>query len=417
MSVFSALSYGVAGMQAQSSRLAALSNNIANTSTAGYRRVDVDFAALVTSGGTGERTPSAGGVTTLGRTDVARNGAIEGSTNGTDLALRGAGFFLVEDAAGGGEPLLTRAGQFRVDDQGRLVNANGYALLGVRTDDAGAPTSPLSDPASLQTLDVANLTFTGSPTTQVGYTGNIPAQATGGANPPETSTLTVFDDLAAPRTLTLQWTPNAGAANQWTLDLFDNGANVGAVDVSFNAVGPQAGSPAAYASALPVANGVVSVPINGGAQTVQLNLGAPGSYDGVTQFDGPFATQSTRDGAGFGAFSGVEIDEAGVVFARFDNGQTRPVYQIPVARNANDDGLNAIDGAAFQRTAASGELRIGVAGQAGFGAVSAFAVERSNVDIAEELTALIETQRAYSSNTTVVRTADEMLDEATRLKR
>ncbi len=419
MSVFSALSYGVAGMQSQASRLAALSNNIANASTDGYRRVDVDFASLVTSGGVGQATPSTGGVLTIGRTDIARNGAIEASTSGTDLAIAGNGFFLAQDATAGGAPVLTRAGSFAVDQTGVLVNANGYALLGARLDAGGAPLTPLTDVANLEPINLGNINFTGSPTTDATYSGNLPAAATGpgGSGQTETTSITVFDDLGSARNLTLEWVPNAATANQWTLNLFDNGAAVGSVDVTFNATGAAAGAPAGYASALPIAAGVVSVPVNGGAQTVQLNLGAPGSYDGVTQFDGEFVAQATRNGAAFGAFSGVEIDESGTVFARFDNGEIRPVYQIPLARTANDNALNALDGAAFEQTAGSGDLRIGAAGEAGFGAIAAFATERSNVDIAEELTALIETQRAYSSNTTVVQTADEMLEEATRLKR
>ncbi len=418
MSVFSALSYGVAGMQAQSNRLAALSNNIANSSTDGYRRSDVDFAALVTSGGVGEAAAPSGGVRTIGRTDITRSGAIEASTSGTHLAINGGGFFLVDDAASpSGAPLLTRAGQFSVNADGLLVNSAGYALLGARLNPDGTPIGSVTDIANLEAMQVGALNFTGSPTTEVSVTANLPADLTGAANPPEVTTLTVFDELANPRTLTLEWQPSAALANNWTLNISDNGVAVGSVDIAFNATGAAAGAPATYASALPIAGGVVSVPINGGAQTIALNLGEPGSYDGLTQFTGAYSSSTTRDGAGFGAFSGVEVDESGVVFARFDNGETRAVYQIPLARAANENALNAVDGQAFQATVQSGEIRLDRPGANGRGALAAFAIERSNVDIAEELTALIETQRAYSSATTIVQTADEMLEEATRLKR
>lgn len=417
MSVFSALSFGVAGLTAQANRLAALSNNIANTSTDGYRRVDVDFSALVTSGGTGQATPSTGGVRTLGRTDIARAGAIEGSANATDLAINGDGFFLVEGAGGPGAPLLTRAGQFSVDAQGRLVNANGYALLGTPLNADGTPAAPVNDVAGLEVVNVGAINFTGAPTTEVAVTANLPADLTGAPNPPVTTTLTVFDELANPRTLTLQWTPDAGTPNAWQLEIFDNAASVGVVDITFNPTGAAAGAPATYATALPLAGGVVSVPINGGAQNIALDLGAPNSYDGITQFAGEFTSATTRDGAGFGAFSGVEVSDDGVVTARFDNGETRPVYRIPLARAANENALNAVGGAAFETTAQSGEIRLSAPGDNGRGEIAAFATERSNVDIAEELTNLIETQRAYSSATTVVRTADEMLEEATRLVR
>lgn len=424
MSVFSALSFGVSGMRAQASRLAALSNNIANTSTNGYRRSDVDFASLVTSGGTGQAIPSVGGVQSLGRTDVARAGAIEGTTNNTDLAVRGNGFFLVDNVNADGAPALTRAGNFRVDADGRLVNSNGFALMGARLGDDGQPLTPITDAANLEVINVGNINFTGAPTTQVNYTGNLPAAATGptGTGQAETTSITVFDDLGTPRNLTLEWQPSAVNANEWTLNLSDNGAAVGSLTVAFDPTGTTAGAPSAYTdlgipAALAIAGGVVSVPINGGAQTVELNLGAPGSYDGLTQFDGAFGAQTTRDGAGFGAFSGIEVTDEGVIYASFDNGERRPVYQIPIARAANENALNAVDGSAFEQTADSGELRLSAPGDNGAGSIAAFALERSNVDIAEELTALIETQNAYSSAATVVQTADQMLQEAARLKR
>lgn len=424
MSVFSALSFGVSGMRAQSSRLAALSNNIANTSTNGYRRSDVDFASLVTSGGTGQAIPSVGGVQSLGRTDVARSGAIEGTTTNTDLAVRGDGFFLVDNVNAEGAPALTRAGNFRVDADGRLVNSNGYALMGARLGDDGLPLAPMTDAANLDVINVGNINFTGAPTTQVSYTGNLPSGATGptGTGEAETSSVTVFDELGTARNLTMEWQPSGVNDNEWTLNLSDNGVAVGSVTVTFDATGATAGAPAGYTdlgvpAALAINNGVITVPVNGGAQTVELDLGAPGSYSGLTQFDGEFGAQTTRDGAGFGAFSGIEVNDAGVIFASFDNGERRAVYQIPIARSSNDNALNAVDGSAFEQTAASGDLRLSAAGENGTGSISAYALERSNVDIAEELTALIETQNAYSSAATVVQTADQMLQEAARLKR
>ncbi|MCK5750381.1 MAG: flagellar hook-basal body complex protein, partial [Oricola sp.] len=135
-----------------------------------------------------------------------------------------------------------------------------------------------------------------------------------------------------------------------------------------------------------------------------------------TQFAGDYNPETFADGSGLGELEAIDINEQGIMIAVFSTGERRPIYEIPLADVVNPDGLTPGDGNVFSLSASSGALRLAAAGN-GVGEVNAGALEGANVDIATELTSLIETQRAYSSNATVVRTADEMLEEVTRIKR
>lgn len=151
---------------------------------------------------------------------------------------------------------------------------------------------------------------------------------------------------------------------------------------------------------------------------VTVSLGTPGKADGVTNFGQSYATGPLRqDGAAYGAFTGVAIDNEGTVNALFDNGRSRPVFKIPVARFANPDGLVERTGNAYQPSPASGGFFLNESGVGGAGEVTSNALEASTVDLAAEFTNMITTQRAYSANATIITTADEMLQELSQIKR
>ena len=138
----------------------------------------------------------------------------------------------------------------------------------------------------------------------------------------------------------------------------------------------------------------------------------------MTQFAGAFATTFIdQDGAQFGAFSFVSIDEDGVVTANFDNGELFDIYQLPVAMFPNFGGLEPRDGNAFLETRDAGNLLLVQANTGGAGIVASSALEGSTVDLAEEFTNMIVTQRAYSANAKIITTADEMLEELIRISR
>ncbi len=149
---------------------------------------------------------------------------------------------------------------------------------------------------------------------------------------------------------------------------------------------------------------------------ITLNMGNVGTNDGLTNLSGDFTTNYIRqDGAKFGSYSGVSIDESGVVTALFDNGETRPIAILPLATFSNPNGLESLTGNSWIETDYSGQALLKRAGTDGAGEISSNALENSTVDLATEFSNMIVTQRAYSAATKIITTADEMLDELTRL--
>ncbi len=157
--------------------------------------------------------------------------------------------------------------------------------------------------------------------------------------------------------------------------------------------------------------------------TMVLNLGTAGPIgtaqaNGITQFSSSYSTTFVnQNGVQFGNFFGTSIDEYGIVTALFDNGQTLPVYKLPIATFPNPNGLDAKSGTIFSQSGNSGGFVLRPAGTSNAGKIAPSSLEASTSDLAEEFTNMIITQRAYSANTRVITTADEMLDELIRIKR
>lgn len=409
MSLFSAMRSGVSGMSAQSSRMAAISDNISNSATVGYKRAAVDFSTLVTS--PGSDTYSAGGVRSNTHYQVLKDGTIQGTQSATDMAIEGRGFFVVANhatsAEGAPSYALTRAGSFLPDDQGYLRNSAGQYLQAWKLNpDGSLPAVSKSSFDNLQAVSVAGLAYGGSKTTAMNFSGNLPAQATAGTSF-DTST-SLYDGIGNPRDVTLTWTKTANP-NEWTVSVAaPAGYTVAPATstVTFDATGPNAGLPT---GALPAIT--LTSPASPTADTITVGL------SNVTQLNGDYVPQFVGDGAKAGRVSSVEVDKGGKLWAIYDNGARQALYQVPVADVVNPDGLMVQDGNTYTLGADSGALTLSAGNSGKAGAVSGFSLEQSNVDIAEELVSLIETQRAYSSNATLVRTADEMVDETTRLKR
>jgi flagellar hook protein FlgE len=428
MSILGAMYAAVSGLGAQSTKLGAISDNIANTSTTGYKRVEVEFASLVTEQ-VSRRSYSAGGVAGNVRRRVDAQGILQATGSSTDIAINGDGFFVVSDTQNANPQqdltALTRAGSFTTDDQGFLRNAAGYYLMGFALNPDGTTVNP--NPArdalaDVEPVNVAGINFTGAPTTEVTFAGNLPAQlANGTPGAPISTQIQYFTELGNSGTLTLQWTPSSdGVANHWNLQIYDSetgGGTTAIYDdiVTFNDTGAAAGSP----SAIPgVAGGVLPLTVNGGLQGLDLDIGDVNDASGITQFAGEYVpTKINKNGALFGVVSRVEVSEDGIITAIFNNGVRRPIYKIPIAVVQNPNGLSARDGTAFDQSRDSGALYLWDAGVGPAGKTAGNSLERSNVDIAQELTNMIETQRTYSTNAKVIQTSDEMLDELTRLKR
>src|SRR5215475_6104081 len=283
MSILGAMYSAVSGLGAQSTKLGVISDNISNSSTTGYKRSEVEFSSLVTQQ-ISNHSYSSGGVDADVRREVDQQGLLQATSSATDIAINGGGFFAVSDTQNADPQAdlmaLTRAGSFTPDDQGFLRNAAGYYLMGwqLNPDGTTVNAAPARDTfASLEPVNISGINFTGAPTTDLTFAGNLPAQlANGTPGTPIRTDIEYFSDLGTPNTITLQWTPSAdGQPNHWNLQVFDSATGGGTTaiydqTVTFNANGPNAGSP----SAIPgLVNGALPITVDNGNQAMNLNIG------------------------------------------------------------------------------------------------------------------------------------------------
>lgn len=433
MSISSALQTGVSGLQANSRAVGGISENIANANTVGYRRGFSQMVTTTASGGTGTGVLS---VVSVERLDITSSGGLISTSSPTDLAIGGNGFFVVSmrpNETVHTNYMLTRAGSFLPDAEGNLVNAAGYYLAGYSYNlDGNIGTVDRSNFAQMETVNIRDVSLSAAATTEVSVFGNLPSQSTGQATPgaPFAQSSEFFTSLGVSQRIGFTWQPTS-TENQWTVEISDHDGNpLGTLTVDFNDSGSLAGSPASYSAvsnvgtppssfAFDTATGVATLTLDNGAtpQVVEVKLGAPGTFDGITQFSGDFTQSFDRDGSSVGQLIRTEIEEDGTLYGVFDNGQRRPLYEIPVATVANPHGLIEQKGNAYALSGEAGAFVAMKANSASVGTINSFALEAANVDIAQEMTDLIKAQRAFSTNAKVVTTVDEMMDETARLKR
>ena len=437
MTISSSLNAGVAGLAANASRLATIADNIANSATYGYKRAEADFSSLVIESGRG--TYSAGGVRVSTQRVIDQPGALATTNNPTDLAVRGRGFLPVTTAsavtnAAGDYPLfLATTGSFRTDQDGFLRTPAGVTLMGWPADPDGTiPTFPRDTGDGLEPVQINVNQFTSEPTTRIALGVNLPATETeaGSTGDPLELSVEYFDNLGTSQSINIEFTPTVpatpGASNEWTMILTDSasgGAVVGEYTITFDDTRGSGGTLASVTQdATPVGSaydpltGEFTITVAGGPIT--MNIGAVGTGSGLTQLSDSFApTSISKDGSPVGNLISVEVDENGFVRANFDIGITRTIYQIPLIDLPNPNGLIAEDNQIYRTSNESGTFFLWDAGDGPTGDIVGYALEESATDVAGELTQLIQTQRAYSSNAKVIQTVDEMLQETTNIKR
>ncbi|WP_372892279.1 flagellar hook protein FlgE [Rhodosalinus sp.] len=431
MTISSSLNAGVAALMAHGSRLASISDNVANASTYGYKRAETDFQSLVLADSGAGYT--AGGVQAQSQRQIGENGSVVGTNNPTDLAVRGRGFLPVAratDVAQGGQPqmLLTTTGSFRTDAEGYLRTGSGHVLMGWPANaDGSIPAYPRDTSQGLEPIRIDANQLDGQPTTSMSLGVNLPAADTmaGAAGAPQLLSVEYFDNLGASQNLDFTFTPTVpadGASNEWTLEITDAATDtvVGEYTLAFDDSPENGGSLDAVTTisgdAYDPATGTLSVETASGP--IEIDIGQPGEGGGMTQLAGSFAPLAIeKDGFPVGNMTGVEVDETGNVSAIFDTGHTRRLYQVPLADMPNPEGMTSLDQQTYLPSPDSGAYFLWDAGDGPTGDVVSSALEESATDVAEELTDMIRTQRAYSSNAKVIQTVDEMLQETTNLKR
>ncbi len=435
MTISSSLNAGVAGLNANATRLATIADNIANSATFGYKRAQADFHSQVIGGGSGAGVYSAGGVRVTTQRLIDERGPLISTSNPTDIAVNGRGMLPVTtrvslDSNTGNYPMmLMTTGSFRPDADGVLMTETGMVLMGWPANvDGSMPSYPRDTVAGLEPVRVNVNQFAGDPTTRMTLAVNLPATETqaGAAGVQQDLSIEYFGNLGTSETLSVNFTPTvpgSGASNTWTMTITDSasgGATVGQYTLVFDSSQTNGGTLASVTTisggAYNAATGSVTLTLGGGP--LELTIGTINDPGGMTQLSDSFAPVTIeKNGSPVGNLTTVEIDPNGFVNAVYDIGFTRTIYQIPLVDVPNPNGLISLNNQAYQISPESGAFFLWDAGDGPTGEVLGFTREESATDVAAELTQLIQTQRAYSSNAKVIQTVDEMLQETTNIKR
>lgn len=418
MSITSSLNAGVSGLNANAARLASISDNISNASTFGYRRAETDFEALVIGSSAGKYT--AGGVKVATTRAVTQGGSLVATANALDLAVNGGGMLPVRDysdATGGGTSLLlTPTGSFSRDASGYVTTDSGLVLLGwPLSADGTLPNVPRDSTAGLEPIKISANQRSADPTTRITVEANLPAALTKAGSAATTHTMTAgyFGNLGNSETLTIDFSPTvpaSGSSNTWTMTIRDsaqNGAVIGEYTLEFSSLAGTGGTLAAVTmvSGGAYVPGTGTIPLSVAGGTINLTIGKIGESAGITQLDSQFTVGGVEsDGAPPGSLTGMEVDEQGFLIATYDTGFSKKLYQIPLVSVPNMNGLGAGDRQTFSVTRDSGAFLLWEPGTGPTGTISGYTREGSATDTAAELTALIQTQRAYSSNAKVITT-------------
>lgn len=394
MSLYGMMRTGVSGMEAQSNRLGTVADNIANSGTTGYKRAYTEFSSLILPGEEGSY--SSGAVKTTIRNAISSQGVLQFTSSTTDLAIDGTGFFVVQDQAG--TPYLSRGGAFVPDGQGNLINAAGQYLLGYSYEN-GEPAPVTNGFNGLEIVSIADFEITAAASTQGSFAANLPAMAEVGDT--EKTSFVLYDNLGREVLVDVVFTKTAEDA--WRIDLTNQagGDPSGSIDITFD---PD--------------NGNVNLPAE-----MTFDFPDPGDtftfdFSGMTQLATAYTySPPTIDGSSPSPIEEIRISDDGIVSALYKNGRTKDLYRIPLASVQSPDQLDVLPGNVYQQSSDSGDIRIGFANQGDLGSVVSGALEGSNVDIAEELTNMIQSQRNYTANSKVFQTGADLLDVLVNLKR
>ncbi|MDP2700346.1 flagellar hook protein FlgE [Thalassospira sp.] len=422
MSLSSALNSAVLGLSAQSTSLGVISGNISNSGTTGYKSGSTAFSSLVTTPGSTTQGYS-NGVTTTTLSNISAQGLIESDSSSTSLAISGDGFFVV--TAANGDVYYTRAGDFETDANGVLVNSSGYYLMGYELDANGDPvggTVPTST-AALTTIDLDEMTGMAEATTEVGMVANLPADAEIGDD--FSVEVEIFDSLGTSHTVTYTYTKTA--VNEWELEYGDpvltsDGTTVtgtssgGPLTITFDgdgnlsAITDAGGTDVTANSTLTISGWTTGA----NDSTITNDLGTAGDTDGLQQAaskdsDGDMTLYSvSKNGSNYSEVESVTISSEGVISVTFENGESRPIYQLVLADFSNADGLISYSDTIYKESNTSGSYVLNTPGDGGTGDISAYSLESSTVDTTTEFSKMIIAQQAYSAAAQVVSTTDDM---------
>ena len=418
--MISSLFAGISGLSANSTAMTVIGNNIANVNTTAFKSDKFSFANVLSqSMGTSTTDGIGRGVQFNGVSPSWSQGSIENTSNATDMAINGKGFFMVEDNSG--SAFYTRAGEFTFDREGYLVNPDGLFVQGFAV-------SAVAADGTITTGAIENINVpaesTAPPQATTTFTLDINLDAGAALGDTFASTQTVYDSIgnAIPLTLNFEKT----AANEWTAGVTVPTGTVAspAMDIvltnatlTFDGNGNLTTGTNPSITLTNLASGAADIS-GGNAINWDLFDSAAASNGDLTQYAGASTYNfNIQDGYAAGNLRGVSVDESGYVFGAYSNGQLTPLYQVVLADFPSYFGLNKLGHNLYAESSASGQAMPGVALSGSLGSISPSAIEMSNVDLAQEFVKMITTQRAFQANSRVITTSDEILQELISLKR
>jgi len=459
MGIYGAMISAVSGLRAQSYALQNISGNIANSRTPGFKRVETSFVDMVPE--LAHRREISGSVAAFSRmTNTAKGEPIESDLS-THMALNGEGFFVVQERVGtvnnrpvfGGIDRYTRRGDFKPDKDGYLKNEANYYLRGHSIDPATGLMNPTADairisgtpvPARRTTELAYQATLPRYPATKA-YNPDTPGSEIFGdppatipdprvlsgtaATPPAVQAndsvrfmensvpggeITVYDELGTPLSLQIRWAKveQSGNTHTWNMFYLEDAAATGS-----NAMWRNLGSAITFTDSRMTSDPeftINNLKINGvTVGNVKVAFGENGLQQYTVQGGLVQATKQQQDGYGVGVLEDVHVGLDGTVMGSYTNGRVVPVARIPVVQFNADNALRRLDGGVYEQTAESGAPIYGLNGSSLLGGY----LEQSNTDIADEFSKMIVTQQAYSANTRVVSTAQQMMSEIVNMVR
>lgn len=407
-----AFHHGLSGLNAASKKLDVVGQNIANSSTIGFKASRAEFTAMVASAMGGCGCSGTGIGVTSSVSQQFSQGVITPTSNALDMAINGNGFFCVQTPAG--DTAYTRMGNFQLNKAGELVTTNGDKVMGYPIDPT---TGGVSDTRGTITFPTGGIPA--KPTENINVALNLDARTEA---PPASSraasgtSLQVYDSLGIAHPVSLYFERSGANANN-TWEVFDGLDDPAAVPpvvatslgtITFNPDGSIATNPATLTlSVTPApATGAAPVPMS---MTVDLSK--------VTQYGNSFSVSKlSQDGYAAGEFIGVNVSEDGTLMASYSNGVTRGEVRMSMATFINPQGLTPASNGNWIASASSGEPVPGTAGAGNFGSITGSALEESNVDLTAELVEMMTAQRYYQANAQTIKTQDEAFSTITNMR-
>ena len=413
MALIRALNSGVSGLRSFQTKMDVIGNNIANVETNGFKSSRASFAELMNQNmgradAGGESSPQMNNQVGLGVrvASIDRDftqGVMQNTGRGTDLAIEGSGYFLVQDQA---ETYMTRAGNFVFNKDGHLVDQGGRHVQGYNARDGEINPGGTTENIFIDFDQVLEPNQTG----EVLLTGNL----SGEAGEERILNTTIYDNLGNAHSVLMTLEKQDEFNWDYEISFPDGGAATGGNTgtITFDSDGNlTSGSEIQVEGFQDPASGA-------NAQDVTIKFGDDETGIGFTQYAGSnTAKVLSQDGNAQGQLLDVDIDGEGRLQGIYDNGENRTLAQVALAEVQNNNGLEMVGGGLFRASSAAGEVFINSADNLSDTTINSGSLEGSNVDLAKEFTEMITSQRAYQSSARVISTADEMLMEAVNLKR